>query len=60
MGAILLIALLKLRPQDKAAGWRGFELGPVELLLNAVKDFFADLAPGAQAVQCRALGGNRA
>jgi hypothetical protein len=42
----------------KAAGRRGIEFGSVEFLLNAVKDFFADLAPGAQAVQCRALGGN--
>jgi hypothetical protein len=44
----------------KAVGWRGIELGPVELLLNAVKGFFADLAPLAQALQCRALGGDRA
>jgi hypothetical protein len=44
----------------KAAGRRGIELRPVELLLNAVKGFFADLAPRAQAVQCRALGGDRA
>ena len=44
----------------KAAGWRGIELGPIELLLNAVKGFFADLAPLAQALQCRALGGDRA
>jgi hypothetical protein len=39
----------------KASGWRGIELGPVELLLNAVEGFFADLAPRAQAVRCRAL-----
>jgi hypothetical protein len=44
----------------KAAGWRGIELGPVELLLNAVKRFFADVAPRAQALQCRALGRDRA
>jgi hypothetical protein len=44
----------------KAAGRRGIELGPVELLLNAVKDFFADLTPRAQALQCRALGRDRA
>jgi hypothetical protein len=37
------------------SGWRGIELGPVELLLNTVEGFFADLAPRAQAVQCRAL-----
>jgi len=44
----------------KASGWRGIELGPVELLLNAVKGFFADLSPLAQALQCRALRGDRA
>src|ERR1700736_5064931 len=48
------------RQRLKASGWRGIELGPVELLLNAVKGFFADLAPRAQALQCRALGGDRA
>jgi hypothetical protein len=31
----------------KASGWCGIELGPVELLLNAVKGFFSDLAPRA-------------
>ena len=35
------------RQRLKASGWRGIELGPVELLLNAVKGFFADLAPRA-------------
>ena len=44
----------------KASGWCGIELGPVELLLNAVKGFFSDLAPRAQALQCRALRGDRA
>ena len=48
------------RQRLKASGWRGIELGPVELLLNAVKGFFADLAPLAQALHCRALGGDRA
>jgi hypothetical protein len=48
------------RQRLKTSGWRGIELGPVELLLNAVKGFFADLAPRSQAVQCRALGGDRA
>jgi hypothetical protein len=48
------------RQRLKASGWRGIELGPVEVLLNAVKGFFANLAPRAQAVQCRALGGDRA
>ena len=43
------------RQRLKAFGWRGVELGPVEFLLNAMKDFFADLAPGAQAMQCRAM-----
>ncbi len=32
---------------------------PVELLLNAVKGFIADLAPHTQPVQCRALGSDR-
>jgi len=44
----------------KASGWRGIELGPVELLLNAVTGFFPVLAPRPQALQCRALGGDRA
>jgi hypothetical protein len=48
------------RQRLKAPGWRGIELGPVELLLNAVKGFFPDLAPRAQPLQCRALGGDRA
>jgi hypothetical protein len=48
------------RQRLKAAGRRGIELGPVELLLNAVKGFFADLTPRAQALQCRALGRDRA
>ena len=58
--ALMAPAICSARQRLKASGWRGIELGPVELLLNAVKDFFADLAPRAQAVQCRALGGNRA
>jgi hypothetical protein len=32
----------------------------VELFLNAVKGFFPNLAPRPQALQCRALGGDRA
>jgi hypothetical protein len=48
------------RQRLKAPGWRGIELRPVELLLNAVKGFFPDLAPRAQPLQCRALGGDRA
>ena len=48
------------RQRLKASGWRGIELGPVELFLNAVKSFFANLAPLAQALQCCALGGDRA
>jgi hypothetical protein len=43
----------------KASGWCSIELGPVELLLNAVKGFITDLAPRAQPVQCRALGSDR-
>jgi hypothetical protein len=47
------------RKRLKASGWRSIELGPVELLLNAVKGFIADLAPRVQPVQCRALGSDR-
>jgi hypothetical protein len=43
----------------KASSWCSVELGPVELLLNAVKGFIADLAPCAQPMQCRALGSDR-
>ena len=48
------------RQRLKASGRRGIELGPVELFLNAPKSFFANLAPLAQALQCCALGGDRA
>jgi hypothetical protein len=36
------------RQRLKASGWRGVEFGPVELLLNAVKSLFPDLATRAQ------------